>query len=162
MGHGMSFYQIIEAQLQRLNVFSDPDSTLFWPFLVVVFPLTVYAWQREDRKSRTLLNYLLYLFPKSLIRSPSARQDVLFFIFGPMLMSGIGYFILISTASIPGFVSGLLTDAIGYREASSVTLGDRIAVTVLSYLAIDFGFYVVHYMQHNIPALWKYHRVHHS
>jgi sterol desaturase/sphingolipid hydroxylase (fatty acid hydroxylase superfamily) len=162
MGHGMSFYQIVEAQLQRLNVFSDPDSTLFWPFLVVVFPLTVYAWQREDRKSRTLLNYLLYLFPKGLIRSPSARQDVLFFIFGPMLMSGIGYFILVSTAAVPGFISALLTDTIGYREASSVTLSDRIAVTVLSYLAIDFGFYVVHYMQHNVPALWKYHRVHHS
>lgn len=158
----MSLYQVVEAQWQRLNVFSDPNSTLFWPFVVIVLPLTVYAWTREDRKSRTFLSYLRYLFPKGLIRSASVRQDVVFFLFGPMLMSGIAYFILLWTASLPGYISGVLAHTLGYRAASPVTAGDRVAVTVLSYLAIDFGFYVVHYMEHNIPVLWKYHRVHHS
>ena len=79
-----------------------------------------------------------------------------------MLMSAIGYYIIASTASIPGYLSEFLTEIIGHRKASAVTIGDRICLTVLSYLAIDLGFYIAHYMQHHIPALWKYHRVHHS
>lgn len=158
----MSFYEMLESQLQRLNLLFDPNSTLFWPFLIVVIPVTVYAWRREHRKSRSLRGYLLYLFPKGLIRSASARQDLIFFLLGPMLMSGVAYVIVAATSLIPGHISGFLTLIAGYREVSAVTFGDRVAITLLSYLAIDFGFYVVHYMEHTIPVLWKYHRVHHS
>jgi sterol desaturase/sphingolipid hydroxylase (fatty acid hydroxylase superfamily) len=158
----MTVYEVIESQIQRICVFFDPNSPLFLPFLAIVFPVTVYAWMREKRRSKTIRDYFLYLFPKGLLRSRSVRQDLKFFLFGPMLMSTIGYYIVASTSTIPGHLSSLLTDWFGKREATLVSMETRVAVTILSYLAIDFGFFVVHYMQHHIPALWKYHKVHHS
>src|SRR5689334_5051506 len=37
-----------------------------------------------------------------------------------------------------------------------------IVATVLAVVALDFSFYVAHVAMHKIPALWRYHSVHHS
>jgi sterol desaturase/sphingolipid hydroxylase (fatty acid hydroxylase superfamily) len=101
----------------------------------------------------------------SRLRTNDASSQVInrkFFLLGPMLMSAIGYYIFALTSSIPGHLSIVLIDWFGKREAIHVTMEARVSVTILSYLAIDFGFFVVLYMQHHIPALWRFHKVHHS
>lgn len=162
----MSFYEVVESQLQRLNILSDPNSPLFWPFLLTLLPLTVYAWRRDGKRNGKLAltwrAYLAYLFPRGLRRSRSVRLDLKFFVLGPMIMSVIGYQIIVATSSIPAYVSDGLAYLLGERSIAQVTLVDRISLTALSYLAIDFGFYLVHYLEHRIPILWKYHKVHHS
>ncbi|MGI9367986.1 MAG: sterol desaturase family protein, partial [Ruegeria sp.] len=30
------------------------------------------------------------------------------------------------------------------------------------YLVVDFIWFYVHYLQHKIPVLWQFHKVHHS
>jgi sterol desaturase/sphingolipid hydroxylase (fatty acid hydroxylase superfamily) len=39
---------------------------------------------------------------------------------------------------------------------------EPILATALVVLALDFAFYVAHVAMHKVPALWRFHRVHHS
>jgi sterol desaturase/sphingolipid hydroxylase (fatty acid hydroxylase superfamily) len=38
----------------------------------------------------------------------------------------------------------------------------RVFITVAIALAADFGFFIAHFLEHRVPALWQIHRVHHS
>jgi len=37
-----------------------------------------------------------------------------------------------------------------------------LSLTFLTLIALDFGFFVSHWLQHKVPALWTFHQVHHS
>ena len=38
----------------------------------------------------------------------------------------------------------------------------NLLATVLVFIASDFGFFISHYLQHKVPLLWEFHKVHHS
>ena len=41
-------------------------------------------------------------------------------------------------------------------------LADKIFFTLCSLIIMDAAFYVSHYLQHHVPFLWEFHKVHHS
>jgi sterol desaturase/sphingolipid hydroxylase (fatty acid hydroxylase superfamily) len=51
--------------------------------------------------------------------------------------------------------------SIGFGLLHFVAL-DPLWATVVVVLALDFAFYAVHVAMHEVPALWRFHRVHHS
>src|SRR5665213_3606005 len=38
----------------------------------------------------------------------------------------------------------------------------RILYTLVFFIAYDFGRFVAHSVQHDVPVLWEFHKVHHS
>ena len=59
--------------------------------------------------------------------------------------------------------SAALTGGFGAHGALGVSPGAAIlAATLAELLAYEFGYWASHYAFHRIPALWEFHKVHHS
>jgi sterol desaturase/sphingolipid hydroxylase (fatty acid hydroxylase superfamily) len=154
---------------------TDPSNRIYWLYLLTsaAVAFCVYVAVRRAGNTKNLKvaedakgSFLQFLFPKSVWSNPSAWLDVRYAIFHKT-------------------VSGLMITAL---SAFSITLGYRIATggaelyasveqgTLLTFsdFAIAAGFMLVlmlvgdfiawflHFLQHKVPLLWQFHKVHHS
>ena len=147
-------------------------STLLSPFLFPIDPLRriycVYLGSAaligvlvylRARATADRAGVLRYLFPTEIYRHRSSWVDYGFFYLNSIL-SGMILAPLVGAPVVAGFVA----DALGGRAATLQPAGFRASVglTLATVLAMDFALYVGHYLQHRVPFLWEFHKIHHS
>ena len=126
--------------------------------------LLVLALKRErggkDIKLRVLVRAI---FPRRLLRSPSAKADVGFFIFNFFLAAVLFGWAILSYQLVSKAVVEALTGAFGARPPTSLPEAYAIGIlTVALFLAYELGYWLDHYLSHKVPLLWEFHKVHHS
>ena len=142
----------------------DPDSRIFVLYLLTsaLFALFVYLRLRRTRLAET--TFLRFLFPRRVWDHPSAWLDVRYFFFhrltGHFLATGGGVFATVA-------VLMLLTGFEGIPDTTAVLvgwqgIGASVVFMVVALIVGDFTAFYVHYLQHKIPLLWQFHKVHHS
>lgn len=102
-------------------------------------------------------------FSRRLMFHRSTRADLLYF-FLNVFVTGlfIGWFCL-STPEISRFVEASLIDRFGARAPTTAPdFALRAIVTVIAFLAYEFGYWFDHYLKHRIPFLWETHKTHHT
>ena len=148
----------------------DPEARLFWLYLLsaMIFAYWVYAQTRRangDNK-RSLRSFVGFLFPRSVWQHPSAWLDLRFFLFnqftGKLLYAGL-------TGVTMGVVFYWITGGINLVDVVMGSQMPGIADFFLSILFMivvvavtDFTAFYLHYLQHKVPFLWEFHKVHHS
>ncbi len=102
-------------------------------------------------------------FPKSLWNHPSTKLDFrYFFINTACFTTLIVPFISLGTLAAHE-TRTLLESFLGANQSPlTVTPLAVILVTLTIALLSDFALYLAHYLQHKIPFLWEFHKVHHS
>jgi sterol desaturase/sphingolipid hydroxylase (fatty acid hydroxylase superfamily) len=145
----------------------DPDSRIFVLYLVtsVLFALFVFLRLRRTRSDETT-SFLAFLFPAKVWKHPSAWLDVRYFFFHRIT----GHFFVTGGSIFATFaVFMLLTGGSGFPESGDTLVltgwaGLLVAIgfVVLATIVADFTAFYVHYLQHKIPVLWQFHKVHHS
>lgn len=156
----------LPAALERIgqvisNVLISPGSTFSLLSLACATLVSVaFLLARKPMRPRLLLRAL---WPKRLFTHRSTRLD-----FGLALMNIfvtgtlIGW-ALISASGISQAISGGLTGLFGHSPLPAAPEGVRVIVlTVVLFLAYDFAYWIDHYLKHKVPALWEFHRVHHT
>lgn len=144
------------------SAMANPNHRIFIAYLLSSV-LIAYALYRKSKSDEGLLRFI---FPKSVWDNPAAWLDVRYFFFHGL----IGHFI-VGLLTAGTFVIGVswvidigalhnLTDVSAY----SPFYRGFIAVTALIFLTLisDFVGFYLHYLQHKIPLLWQFHKVHHS
>jgi sterol desaturase/sphingolipid hydroxylase (fatty acid hydroxylase superfamily) len=113
-----------------------------------------------------LFVFLAFLFPKSVWKHPSAWLDVRYFFFhritGHFFVTGGGVFATIA-------VFWLLTGGDGFSASANTSVltgwagfAASVGFVIVATIVADFTAFYVHYLQHKIPVLWQFHKVHHS
>lgn len=141
---------------------ANPNNRLFIPFIIIsiAFAYLVYK-RRMSQKS-----FLSFLFPKEVWSHPSAQLDLKYFFFHGL----IGQFILRGVAAMMlaiGVTVGLGSefDLINNSTSpynQSLTVIIAVAFLIIVNLVADFAGFFIHYLQHKIPLLWQFHKVHHA
>jgi sterol desaturase/sphingolipid hydroxylase (fatty acid hydroxylase superfamily) len=102
---------------------------------------------------------LAALFPRRIYFHPSARIDIAVWLVNAIFF---GRFIAITI----GTVTGVLVGASLARASPGGFLVDGWAVrgvyTLAVFCAADFAITAAHLLQHRIPLLWEFHKLHHS
>lgn len=104
-----------------------------------------------------------YWLPKDIYSHGSARVDVWLWvteralkpIWGLLLLGSLGPF-------IEKAIILTLTAAFGAGPGLEPTLPWMLLYSLALLLAYDFMFFLLHYTEHKVPALWAIHKVHHS
>jgi sterol desaturase/sphingolipid hydroxylase (fatty acid hydroxylase superfamily) len=127
---------------------------------VTAIALYLFLNRRARLSARGALHIVL---PSRLVGHDSTKLDLKLFFLGAyylllqVLLVG-GFTIL----TVPGTVLALNTLA-GDAPAPIAPSYLVTAITmILVFLAIEFGYWLSHFMMHKIPALWEFHKVHHS
>lgn len=156
---------IIWPVYSTMAQFINPAANLFLPYLITaaVLAFIVYRWQEVRAEPRSLRGFWRYLAPSGVFLHRSALLDYKFVFIRAIVDSILfGGLALASGVWLAGPVSTLLVATIGAAEAAEPTYLSRIVFTVCLALAVEFGHYVGHYVQHRVPLLWEFHKTHHS
>ena len=71
--------------------------------------------------------------------------------------------LILASSTAAGWVNeGLrwLTDSSGLGHEPGIVAA--FALTLIRIIAFDAGIFIAHYLQHKVPVLWAFHKVHHS
>lgn len=139
----------------------DPLRRIYWLYLLsaLVIAGAVFLCQRRARGHALLRGFLGYIAPRGLFGHRSARLDYWFFYLNTVLF-GLVLAPLVAAPTVAAFVAHLL----GGSTQMPVPAGPwwPIALTVANLLSMDLALYIGHYLQHKVPVLWEFHKVHHS
>ncbi|HTM44452.1 MAG TPA: sterol desaturase family protein [Polyangiaceae bacterium] len=141
----------------------DWEKRLHWFYLLWCVLLAVIVYYVSDAGERRQ-GLLHFLFPKSVYRSHQAVVDLVF-----AYTERISYLLIIT----PLYLAML---SFGARAATFVAAqlmsrphawaGDLRQMTwlytVLYFVVLDFSVFYSHWLQHKLPWLWEFHKVHHS
>ncbi|MEM0948224.1 MAG: sterol desaturase family protein [Pseudomonadota bacterium] len=145
----------------------DPNERLFALYLAssLIFAFGIYlaAERKGVLKEKT---FLQFLFPRHVWQHPSAWLDLRYFFFHKF----IGHFLVVILGT--GLSVTVYQWLTGQEEVILNAIRDPIPKTdeifaivsflIVATIVVDFVSFFSHYLQHKIPVLWQFHKVHHS
>jgi sterol desaturase/sphingolipid hydroxylase (fatty acid hydroxylase superfamily) len=119
--------------------------------------------QQRSRGERSILDFLAFVFPKRVMFHPSARLDLWFvlvrWLTRPILITPF----LFSSATLGHWIADELTSAIGPLGSTvPPPFASRVLLTIAVLVSSDLGIFCAHCLQHRVPVLWEFHKVHHT
>ncbi|PHR58913.1 MAG: sterol desaturase [Arcobacter sp.] len=135
--------------------FLDPHKRIFWVFIISSFMMGYFYLQRGHKRA---------LFSKAIWGHPSAKLDYIYFVLMVLIKVFIILPLMFGAMKIALETSAFLNNYFGLFE--STRLWGKWSVMLLYTLAVfifnDLTRYVLHRAMHEIPFLWRFHKVHHS
>ncbi len=142
---------------------------IYWLYLFSAILLGVLVYYRTTRRQgkagEGLAGLGRWLFPREILLHPSSINDYKFFyvnsVFEFLVILPL-FAVLAPTFSVVtrSFLnqSGMPGDGIFMADH----WGALVLFTLVLALVGDFSIFLAHYLQHKIPALWEFHKTHHS
>ena len=122
------------------------------------------AWGRVCRRRAVRAGALARaLFPARLVRSASSRADLGLFLFNTFPAAMLFGWAVASASQVSGPVARGLAAALGAPPHLGLGVdANRAAATLALFLAYEFAYWLDHWLSHKVPALWEFHKVHHT
>lgn len=132
-----------------------------WPYLLssIVVAYVIYRFAVKDSSGTSPGSFRTFAFPRDIYRHRSAVVDYKYALID-LTIQGIVYVPLISGCS--WLIFKLMQNISGGAAVSATSPPNLIVLTLISFLLIDFGYFLAHYCMHRLPLLWYFHEVHHS
>lgn len=146
----------------------DPASQTYWLYSLITLVLAIgIVWWRAVAKTGNRRfdprHVLRTLFSPGVWLHPSAIVDYWCYAINAILSSIL---------RVVGFMAGLVASLSSYALLLKMSGGQPLSLapglvglavyTLGSLMLVDLGKYVGHYLQHRVPLLWEFHKVHHS
>lgn len=143
---------------------------LRWNYLLLMLVIAVLIFvirkgrgaKGADGRERTC-GFVEFLLPREIYTHVSARVDVWLCVFERALKP---VWALLLLGSLGPFVEktiiATLDSGLGMGPALAPNLAGMLLYSLVLLLSYDFTFFLLHYAEHKVPALWAIHKVHHS
>ena len=171
-----SVWNSLLGQLQNLfgpAAFVDRVHSVFGPASpygpialtgALLFSLLFYVDARRRRGRRmSAIGFLRSIFPARVVLHASSRLDLRLWIVNTIVFASAYGMLAVGGFLWRDAILSLLTAIFGPHEPSPLPVFAILTIVTLSQLlAYELGYWVGHYLFHVIPALWEFHKVHHS
>ena len=157
--------ELIDFFLSELSRVTTPADSLFWLYLIsaAVIALAFHALTRRELGPLSLRRAAAFLFPQQIYQHPSAKLDFRFFLLNTFLYGLLVAPLLLSSVGVARATVGMLVEIFGIPGAPILSgVAAQTLMTAAAAMSADLGFYASHYLQHKVPFLWEFHKVHHS
>ena len=160
------FYEPLVYLAYALFPFFGPH-ILNGVFLLSAIALALWLYLRsEGTHPKSASSFLRYLLPRNLFLHKSALVDYKFYLVNSVLLSYINLSArvagLVGLLQVADLVKEGLSGLLGVRPSAAPGLIAQVAYTLALVLAVDFAKFFAHFLQHRVPLLWEFHKVHHS
>jgi sterol desaturase/sphingolipid hydroxylase (fatty acid hydroxylase superfamily) len=130
----------------------------------LVLAVGVYIYLRRNKPEATPRGLLAFLLPKQVYLHKSAIADYRFFLVDRVVFALMVPIALVFVAPVTDMTEAALTSLLGpldkpWDAGAPWVLGLSMVSQIL---LTDFLLFYMHYMFHKVPALWEFHKVHHS
>jgi sterol desaturase/sphingolipid hydroxylase (fatty acid hydroxylase superfamily) len=153
----MLFAVISKFKLERFEMIGATLATFFGA-AIVFFTIKAIA----DKQKIGPVAFWDFCFPREHWRHRSVRLDIVFYFatkVSDRIFSVVPTLIMVGLAT---FIAGLIDSALPHHLVAKAGLPTIVVLSVVFFLFTDFSNYLTHLLQHKIPVLWEFHKVHHS
>ena len=142
--------------------FFDANKRIYFLYLLSALALAIPVYWFKF-KQFSLFPFLRFVFPKSIYTHKSAQHDYVLLVINKLIKSALFPLIVITMAPVAIGVSSAIESVFGYIDPIVLSSTAIIVIfTTLLFFIDDFTRFFLHYILHKIPALWEFHKVHHS
>lgn len=156
--------EVMFYALSPVRVLLSAKSQYFWltHFGAVLTTAIIYVLLRSGHKL-SLRGLRAFVLPKRLFLHPSTRLDIKLFVLGSIYVFLQGALIFSAMPSILDMGLDGLAALFGPAMSGGTPNHGLTAVTVvLTFLALELGYWFSHWLMHRVDWLWEFHKVHHS
>jgi sterol desaturase/sphingolipid hydroxylase (fatty acid hydroxylase superfamily) len=158
---GVMLWSLFSHLVSRFFGFALFVTLANW-LLIAIGAAIVYLLQMEPESPKTFRGFICFCLPPEIIKTQTSRVDAVLFVLSalyiPFLVTPfIVGSIFCSTVSYHG-----LTVLFGARAQLSEPMVVWVLAAVVVTVAADFATFYTHYLDHRIPVMWEFHKVHHS
>jgi len=141
---------------------------VFWLHLIgaLLLAYMVYRISRTGQRASdvepqsAISRFFRFCFPKDVYGHASAVVDYKFYIVNRIAHALIFAPLFLSAPVVAGWLISSLGAPVGSSETPNIfTVG---IFTIAAVVAFDLGVFIAHFLQHKVPLLWEFHKVHHS
>lgn len=138
----------------------EPGGRVYWPFLISAYAMALIAFY--DRGIAPKKAIPTFFSPKVWLHDTALNEALV------VIMTFFLSFYVFDKLHLlsPVFFNTLFMDAIAYFDVPKIsetpTLTASIIYIIASFMALDFGYFLAHYLMHKYTFLWEFHKVHHS
>lgn len=157
----MEFVTILS---RPFTAFFYDGGMIYWPYLLSAMILAAgVIYVRTRGAGRSFAGAVREQLSSGIWWSDSTKADYRYYIVNVILFGTIFAPFVFASEEIGQTINSWLSTWLGAREAPLFEpLTIRIAYTVCFFVAYDFGRFLAHWVQHMVPVLWQFHKVHHS
>jgi sterol desaturase/sphingolipid hydroxylase (fatty acid hydroxylase superfamily) len=166
---------VLDGLVDVLLMPLDPENRIYFVYLATSVLIAWAIW-RAIRSRRAAASpgdielaqgsFVSFLFPRKVWDHPSAWLDLRYLVFHKV----VSHFLLLGLGAwsiATGFRAASGGMSVSEAMARSTTSGGSDYLVAIGYmfavmLFVDFIGWAMHYLQHRIPILWQFHKVHHS
>jgi sterol desaturase/sphingolipid hydroxylase (fatty acid hydroxylase superfamily) len=135
----------------------------FWFYLLFAGLMALgLVYLRQRSGERSLSAALTNVFQRKIFLHPSALLDYRFALTNHILFVIVLGLMLLSASTVTGIVHGALTLALGSTSPAAASVTAGIVFAIALFVVTDLANFISHYIQHKVPVLWEFHKVHHS
>ncbi|MDE2385481.1 MAG: sterol desaturase family protein [Alphaproteobacteria bacterium] len=155
---------LVSLLLFPLYYLTQPDSQYYWPTYVASGVAAVVLYMVVRRRWHLSFHAIKeLLLPTKLLEHKSSKLDA------KMFFAGL-YYLALQVLLVGGTtvltVSGTVAAMTRLFGPGPAPIGPSWIVTGLTmflvFMAVEFGYWLAHFAMHKVPALWEFHKVHHS
>ena len=160
-----------------LNITSDPSRRTFWLFLLSALAIALISVsyrhynnrhnknrhnQTRDNKSFTSLLFDSHSF-KTYLRHPSHLTDMALLAFNTIVKVALVIPLMGGHIAATIFFVSLLQNNLGNAPVFALSAGVVVFLYSVTFFVMeDLSRFTVHKLMHDIPFLWRFHKIHHS
>ena len=150
----------LAALFKPLSYLTQPEYRVFWGYLLISLPISVWVYRRQTRSIKPGMRFL---FSKQLWLNPSVLLDFKLIFVNHAIWITLLAPLLISQLTLALSVNRELKTLLGAGDFFSPNkLTISIIYTVIIFIVDDFSRFYIHRLYHKVPWLWRFHAVHHS
>lgn len=157
LGAGLSF---LAGKLMQLAI--SPGTFSLASLLCALCVATVFVVSKRRGRALRPRVLLRALFPRRLRQSRSTRADIAFFFFSFFLVGALFGWAVLSLQVIDNATNQLLVATFGAQPTRLSGWTGVGVMTFVLFVAYELGYWIDHYLSHNVPFLWEFHKVHHT
>lgn len=143
----------------KLVAFASPYSIISYIGALAVFGLMLTVSHRRLPRWRA---FLKNAFPKKIFGHQSTSADIRLFILNFLVLSSAYGLAIVGTEFWSTWTSGALKAVFGQQNLPAPVWLILVITTLAEIIMVDLGYWSGHYLMHKVPALWEFHKVHHS
>lgn len=157
--------QAFLAKVIPLDAVLSPSGRFFALYLLATFvlALTIMLVRSKSGDQYSIRSAIRAVLRRDVLLHKSALLDYRLAFCNHLLSAFVVGYGLLSIATVSGWTADGIARLLGTRGGAGDA--DPLAIviyTVVIVLAHDLGSYVEHRLQHAVPTLWEFHKVHHS
>ncbi|MBO9403154.1 sterol desaturase family protein [Shimia sp. R9_3] len=155
----MDITELAQLALSKITgITHNANLRHFWVYVLCGMAIAVCAHRvgGDDRKFHSVF------FKKEVWGSRSAFIDYIILIANPIIMVLAFDWLLKKLWSLSAIVASGVKSFGADLQSESGSIWVAVALTVSLYVVNDFMRWWLHYLQHKIPVLWEFHKIHHS